>query len=60
MEILEPDKSFESDNNSESLISIADTDEIKQNPIMKTAKSNVIFLIEIISPHVSEQFKIIF
>ena len=45
----------ESDTDAESSISIAETDEIKQNPIIKTAKSNVRFLLEIISPHTLEQ-----
>ena len=52
---LESDNSSESDTDAESSISIAETDEIKQNPIIKTAKSNVRFLTEIISPHILEQ-----
>ena len=55
LETLAPDKSFESSMEDESSISIAETDEIKQNPISKTAKSNVRFLTEIISPHTLEQ-----
>ena len=54
-ETLESDNSSEPDMDAESSISIAETDEIKQNPIIKTAKSNVRFLLEIISPHTLEQ-----
>ena len=53
LETLAVDKSFESAT-TESSISIADTEETKHNPISKTARSNVRFLTEIISPHILE------